>query len=128
MYHYIDWCTHWLPLLLSFPKHHVGFISGLTIVLSKVISIFKQETNGSVPLEASDSEIEPIFSIGVIGHICIALDFDGERVVGGDVSSAEIASGEATVHNDIVIKVEIVSIGMPQSLFLLTWPTLIHKQ
>ena len=85
-----------------------------------MISIFQHQLQRLVLAKPSDTEVEPVLWVRVAADICVALDFDGEGVVGGDIGVAEIASREAAIDNDIVIKVDIVSIGMPQSLFLLT--------
>ena len=93
-----------------------------------MISIFQNKLDGSIPPVTSNSKIEPIFSIRVIGNICIALELNGERVVFDDSSWIDIAAWKATINNDVVIEIDVISIGMPYCLFLLTWHSLVHKQ
>ena len=127
-YNYINGSTTWLPLLFSLPIHHIRSISVLPIIFSEMISIFKNKLDGSILPVPSNSKIEPVFSIRVIGDICITLELNGERVVFDNSSWIDISTWKAAIDNDVVIEIDVISIGMPYCLFLLTWHSLVHKQ
>ena len=84
-----------------------------------MICIFQHKTKGSIFPKPSNSKIKPIFGIVIVRYICIALDLNSEGIIGCDSSCTEITSGEAAIDDDVVIKIDVVSIGMPESLFLL---------
>ena len=127
-YNYINGSTTWLPLFFSLPIHHIRSISVLPIIFSEMVSIFKNKLDRSILPVASNSKIEPVFSIRVIGDICITLELNGERVVFDNSSWIDISTWKAAIDNDVVIEIDVISIGMPYCLFLLTWHSLVHKQ
>ena len=68
-----------MPLLVVLAIHHVGFVPCLAVVLSQMVGILKDESNGSIPSEAPDAKVQPILSVVVHTDIRVALDLDGER-------------------------------------------------
>jgi len=100
----------------------------LIVILPQVVGIFKYKAEGSIPPETSNSKIEPVFGIAVVGDIGIALYFDGEGVAEGDGGRVEVAAGEAAVDDYVVVQIEVVSVGVPYRLFLLVATTFVHLQ
>ena len=102
-----------MPWFFTFFVDHVRFISRLSVVLPEVIGIFEYKLDRSVSTEASDPEIKPIFSVGVHGDICVALDINGEGIIRENIGRVEVAAREAAIKDDIVIEIDIIAVGMP---------------
>ena len=100
----------------------------MIVVFAKVVGIFKNKAEGSIPPESPNSKIEPVFGVTVVGHIRVALDLYGERAAPGDRGRVEVTPGEAAINDDVVVEVEVVSVGVPDCLFRLVAATFLHTQ
>jgi hypothetical protein len=92
-----------------------------------MICIFEDELDGLVFPIASNPEVEPVFGRGVQVDIGVAFDFDGQRVVGSEVSCGHVASWEAAVDEDGAGEIEVGAVGMPHWLLLLAVPMISHR-
>lgn len=91
-----------------------------------MICIFQDKFQRLISSESSDSKIQPIFCICIIWDIWIALYFNSERIIRENRGWVEIASREATIDDNVIIQIDVVSIGMPNGLFLLPRNSLLH--
>ena len=98
----------------------------MIVVFAKMVSIFKNKTERSIPPEPPNSKIEPVFGITVVRHISIALDLYGERIAPRNRGRVEVPPRETAINNDIVVEVKVVSIGVPDCLFRLVAATFLH--
>jgi len=76
----------------------------LSVILSEVICVPKDNLEGSVLSESSDSEVEPVFGAGVQTDIGVPFDLDGERRRGDDMSTCDISSWEAAIDEYSIVE------------------------
>jgi len=115
-----------LPLFIILAIHHVCLISCLPVVFSQMVGILQDEFDWSVPPEAANSKVKPIFSVAIQADVSVSLDLYGERGGGYDVGTRYISAWEAAVDNNVAAESEIVAIRVPCRLLLFVLRSLSH--
>ena len=81
-----------------------------------MVGILEYEFDGSVFAVAANAKVQPVLGAVVQTDIGVALQFDGNGIIIGEVGVGDVAAGKAAIEDNAVIELDVGSVGVPGRL------------